>query len=607
MNKPGSTVFSQLVRMTVVSSGIAAMAGFSSLSSSAAETPKAPVKQVKSPNILYIVADDLGYSDIGAFGSEINTPNLDQLVKNGRILTNFHTSPVSAVTRSMMYSGADHHLVGEGSMGTPRDERKGLPGYEGYLNGHALCVAQLLQDAGYHTYISGKWHLGLDIAKGQSPDAWGFEQSYVALNGFVKDHFGHEAKDSKNWAHNGKYVQPGQPGQPGGDGTPFYDEDFYTQQIIQDIDMNKGDGKPFLAFVTYTSPHWPLQVPEPYLSKYRGKYDVGYEVIRERRLKRMKQLGIIPANFKANPGVPSKEYPRWSELTPEQQKVEARYMEIYAGMVENLDYNIGLLIQHLKDIGEYNNTFIVFHSDNGAEASPRLGTQGPPPGGGGGGFPGGARGNDNSFDNLGKSGSWVQYGLRWAEVSAAPFRLFKMFTTEGGISVPMIVHLPGQVKELPMLDTYAYITDMAPTLLDLAGVAQPGQPAPASIDTSTGVNKNAGMVLYKGRDVYPMSGLSMLEVLEGKKDGPLHTTPVADEYDGEGFLQDGPWKAVLVQQPFGPGYWQLYNTNADKGELNNLASQDPARLKKMIEEWQAYMKKIGGVMPARYDVVPRAD
>jgi arylsulfatase A-like enzyme len=615
----------KIFRKSVASTSILAMSGVGAAPRLSAEESKIQPKQTKTPNILYIVADDLGYSDIGAFGGEINTPNLDQLVKNGRILTNFHTSPVSAVTRAMMYSGTDHHLVGEGTMGEPRDERKGLPGYEGYLNNRAASVAQLLKDAGYHTYISGKWHLGEDVAKGRDPSGWGFEQSYVVLGGFVQNHFVHEAAGSKNWAHNGQYVQPGQPGQPGGDGKAFFDADFYTEQIIQNIDANKADGKPFLAFVTYTSPHWPLQAPEPYLSKYRGKYDVGYDVIREQRLKRMKQLGIIPASTEANPGVTSEAYPRWEKLTAEQRKVQARYMEIYAGMVENLDHDIGLLIQHLKDIGEYDKTFIVFHSDNGAEASvyngggggsptgaagpgaqnggagqaaapPQAGGAGAP---GGGGIPGmGGANTDNSFGNLGKSGSFIQYSLRWAEVSAAPFRLFKGHTTEGGNSVPMIVHLPGQQKELPISNMYSYITDMTPTLLELAGVAPPAQPAPA---------ENAGMVVYKGRNVYPVTGLSMLSYLEGKKSGALHLKAVEDEYDGEAFIQDGPWKAVLVQTPFGPGNWELFNTETDRGELKNLGPQNPERLSKMVEEWKAYMKKVGGVLPSRYVVVGQGE
>ena len=193
------------------------------------------------------MADDLGYSDIHAFGGEINTPNLDALVQSGRILTNHHTGTVCAITRSMLISGTDHHLVGEGTMGVPTDERKGLPGYEGYLNDRALSVAQLLKDGGYHTYMAGKWHIGSGIVgsatgSGQTPDQWGFEHSYALLGGAATNHFAHEPAGSQNYTEDGKYVQPGQPGQPGGTGgspAVFYSTDFYTQRLISYIDSNK--------------------------------------------------------------------------------------------------------------------------------------------------------------------------------------------------------------------------------------------------------------------------------------------------------------------------------------------------------------------------------
>ena len=367
----------------------------------------------RRPNILLLVADDLGYSDIHTFGGEIDTPNLDALVDDGRILTNHHAGTVSAITRSMLISGTDHHLVGEGTMGVPNDERKGLPGYEGYLNDSALSVAQLLKDTGYHTYIAGKWHLGSGVAGspaslGKSPDQWGFEHSYVVLGGAAGNHFGHELANSKNYTNDGVYVQPGQPGQPGGEGgTPavFYSTDFYTQQLIRYIDADHSDGKPFFAFAAYTSPHWPLQVPEPWLSKYKGRYDHGYDAIRETRIARQKRLGLLPpwltpatpvpetlTQSAATPGNNTADAKyisavhsandgyvdyragivnkKWDSLSDLEKKAQARYMEIYAGMVSNLDHNIGLLIQHLKDIGEYDSTFILFHSDNGAEGWP---------------------------------------------------------------------------------------------------------------------------------------------------------------------------------------------------------------------------------------------
>lgn len=585
--------------------------------------------RVKKPNILYLIADDLGYSDIGAFGGEIKTPNLDKLVKTGRVLTNFHTAPVCAVTRSMLYSGTDHHLVGLGTQGTPRDERAGAPGYEGFLNDRSLHIAQLLKDAGYHTYIAGKWHQGSDISLGQTPDGWGFEHYYTVLGGAVNNHFGHEEAGAKLWASDGQYVQPGQPGQPGGDGKFFYDTDFYTDKLIEYIDHGKGDGKPFLAFATYTSPHWPLQAPDNFIDRYKGVYDVGYDVIREKRLKQQKRLGIIPANFTPNEGLPetltaepetannntpnaryinARTYndpsyidhgpgfvnKKWSSLTADEKKLQIRYQEIYAAMVENLDWNIGRLIQHLKDIGEYDNTFIVFHSDNGAEGGTLS--------------PGQDATNLANFDKLGRdypqSVQNVRIGRRWAEVGATPLKLFKSTTAEGGVSAPAIVHLPGQKKQLPPLRDFVHLIDQAPTLLSLAGVEPPNQPAPPLVDAN-GVDKNAGKVVYNGRYVYPITGksaLAKLKATKGLSSKPLHDEPIGEEFNGRAYLHQGDWKALWLPPPaLGPkdGHWQLFNVKTDRAETKDLSKDNPQVLNDLIQKWNDYLKRVGGIVAKR--------
>ncbi|MFP5389923.1 MAG: arylsulfatase [Gammaproteobacteria bacterium] len=604
-----------------------------------AETPQ-PAK--KKPNILYIMADDLGYSDIHAFGGEIETPNLDALVQSGHVLTNHHTGTVCAITRAMLISGTDHHLVGEGTMGAPNDERAGLPGYEGYLNDSALSVAQLLKDAGYHTYMAGKWHIGSGIVGvnkgGKTPDQWGFERSYALLPGAAANHYAHEAADSKNYTEDGKYVQPGQPGQPGGAGSSekFYSTDFYTQKLIAYIDSQKADGKPFFAYAAYTSPHWPLQVPEPWLHKYAGRYDAGYEAVRAARIARQKQLGIIPQDFNPYPGAPETlsqspatanfntpnakyisavntgakgfvDYGRgkvnktWASLTPAERKAQARYMEIYAGMVENLDHNIGRLIQHLKDIGEYENTFIMFQSDNGAEGWPVDGGADPK-------ATDEANAAEPVYSTLGTDNGKqavprLQYGLRWAEVSATPFRLTKGYMGEGGVSTPLIVHLPGQTKPGGTRRALTHVTDNTATFLALAGVTPPSTPAPAAIDPATGVDKNKGKVLYQDRAVYPVTGKSLLAYLQGDVNGSVRSEPLGEESYGRAYLfsGDGKWKLLWTEPPVGPldGHWELFDLTRDRGETTDVSAANPVLVDQLTREWDAYMARVGGVEPRK--------
>lgn len=602
----------------------------------ACHSAPAPVKETtaqaapqKRPNILFIMADDLGYSDIGAFGGEIDTPNLDALARDGRLLGNHHTGPVCAITRAMLISGTDHHLVGMGSQGAPRDERKGKPGYEGYLNDTALSFAQLLQDAGYHTYMAGKWHLGFGVvggeARGKTPDGWGFERSYALLPGAARNHFGGEAPDARNYVEDGRHVQPG----PG-----FYSTDFYTDRLIAYIDGNRADGKPFFAYAAYTSPHWPLQVPEPWLSKYKGRYDAGYDAIRDARIARMKQLGIVAADFtpwvgvpdtplrapaSSNNGKPEARYvnalagadqghtehgqgrvdKRWESLSPLEKKAQIRYMEIYAGMVDNLDHNIGRLIAHLKQIGEYDNTFILFQSDNGAEgwpidsgADPKATDE--------------ANAAPGEYAKLGTDQvKRLQYGLRWAEVSAAPLRNVKSMPHEGGVSTPLIAKLPGartQAGNAAVLQDFTHVTDNAATFLALAGVTPPSQPAPPDIDAATGIDRNAGKVVYRGRAVYPVTGTSLLPLLAGGQAGQ-RGLPAAGEAYGRGYVfsADGRWKAVWIEPPHGPkdGHWQLFDIRVDRAENHDVSKQHPQVVKALVQRWQDYMAQVGGINPVR--------
>jgi len=374
--------------------------------------------QPRRPNILFIVADDLGYSDLGAFGGEIPTPNLDALAQSGMLLTDFYAGMTCGPTRAMLMSGTDHHIAGMGVQGRPsRDDQRGQPGYEGYLNFRVASLADLMTDAGYNTYMTGKWHLGEEVEHG--PRARGFKRSFVSLDGAA--HLG-------GWDWRGpqpaRYRDGEELVQVGDD---FYTTRFYTQRMLEYIEQDRADGKPFFAYLAYTAPHWPLQAPAESIARFKGRYDAGYEALYESRFARQKELGLVRAD--AEPIDPARFRPRWSELSEDERRFEARRMEIYAAMVSDLDMYVGEVIAYLERIGELDNTFIMFMSDNGAESSRRdlvapisehIGKE-----------------YDHSLDNLGSASSYVMYGANWASVSAT-FRGMPVVPIEGASLLPML-------------------------------------------------------------------------------------------------------------------------------------------------------------------------
>ncbi|WP_437488078.1 arylsulfatase [Sorangium sp. So ce1014] len=519
------------------------------------------------PNIVTIVADDLGFSDLGAFGGEISTPNLDTLAAEGRILTGHRSGSLCAPTRAMLVSGTYSHSVGLGRMGGGSGPQAGQPGYEGHLTSNALSVAELLNDAGYHTYIAGKWHLGDE--EDQSPAARGFEKSYVLLGGVAT--FFNEYADPPTTAQTRLYREDGVYTQPP---RGSYATELYTDKLIQYIESNRADGKPFFAFATYTTPHWPLQAPPEYIDRYRGRYDAGYDAIREQRLERLKSRGVIPESFTPNPRLPSggSNPKTWEELAPEERIYEARRMEIYAAMVENLDANIGRLIQYLKRVGEYENTFIFFQSDNGAEGGNREGFAASDP----------SRSGPvvNTLENLGRPGSYIGVGPRWAEVSATPFRLWKSYTTEGGIAVPAIARLPGQHQAKPQFDGTTHVIDFLPTVLELAGVPDPGS-------------------TYKDRAVEPISGHSILPALEDR------TTSVRApgerliwEHGNHRYVIRDSWKLLWLSAPHGPTprAWALYDLATDRGEINDVSAAHPEVAAELAAAWTQYATDRGVIL-----------
>ncbi|GHS81622.1 arylsulfatase [Pseudomonas sp. PAGU 2196] len=516
------------------------------------------------PNILLIVADDLGYSDLGAFGGEIATPSLDHLAASGLQLTSMYAAPTCSPTRSMLMSGTDNHLAGLGTMAEGMQPfQRGKPGYEGYLNQQAHSIAGLLRDGGYRTAMVGKWHLGL--APEQGPDRRGFEQSFTLLEGggvHFKPAPGSTAKiEQLSYRENGKPVELPD---------DFYSTDFYTDKLLAYLKAGQGSGKPFFAYAAYTSPHWPLQAPQAYLDKYRGRYDGGYDAVRQARIERMKEKGLLPADFQSAAPLPvTPQLPGWDQLDPQRKRIEARKMEIYAAMVDNLDHNVGRLLEYLQTSGQMDNTLIVFMSDNGP-AGERHEQYYPA-----------APNTDNRLENLGRRGSQIDYGLRWAEVSAAPLRLFKGSTAEGGISVPAIVQLPASLRRQGLERGVARVDDLAPTFLALAGLPDPGDQ-------------------YQGQPKHPITGRSMLPMLEGKgRAGPV----MAGELFGSRYYREGnlkllglvPWS--MPGQPQPALRWQLFDLSHDRGEQHDLSASQPETTQRLQQAWQDYARRVGVVAP----------
>jgi arylsulfatase A-like enzyme len=520
---------------------------------------KAQSNQNTRPNILLIVADDLGYTDLGCYGGEIKTPNIDLLAKRGLQFTRFHTSPLCAPTRAMLLTGNDNHVAGMGSMfpvtGTPRE---GKPGYEGHLTDRVVTVAQLLKDGGYQTFLAGKWHLGYKDE--YIPYSKGFEKSFVLLNG-GGNHFNNNpfsVNEPSQYRLDNQAV-------PYPEGR--FSTDVYTEKIITFIKDGEKE-KPFFACVTYTAPHWPLQVPADYIDKYKGKYDIGYDSLRTIRFNQQKKMGIIPSHATIPPRT-SRIKP-WTELTAAEKKIESRKMELYAAMVDNLDQHIGQLIKYLEQSKQLENTVIVLMSDNGAAAEDFYNL----PGGFG---PFLREHYDNSYENMGTPSSFVSYGPQWAQAGAAPFKLFKYYSTEGGIVTPLIVSGKNVERKPGLQNAFVSVMDLAPTFLELAGIKYPDS--------------------YNNKKVAPMLGKSILPFIKGKtKTIHDHNYVFGLEHDGQCLIIKGNWKITNISEPFDEDAFALYNLEEDIGETNDLSKTNPQKFKGMMEEWVRF-KKETGIMP----------
>jgi arylsulfatase len=552
--------------MTVAAAAIAALLAAPAPSHAQAQP------QAKRPNIVIILGDDLGFADTGAFGSEIRTPNIDALANNGVRFTNFYTHATCSPTRSVLLSGVDTHLNGLGSM----DEwiapnQRGLPGYEGDLNKQVVTLPQLLRNAGYHTYMVGKWHLGK--TPDHIPAARGFERDFTLLDG------GGSYWDMNNvtaasprlvFTEDGRYLTrlP----------KDYYATKTYTDKLIGYIDAHRGDGKPFFAYVSHQAPHDPFHLPREWRNRHVGAYDQGWDAVRQARLKRQVELGIMPKGtelaermwFIPDPVV----------LAPATRALLGKKMELYAGMVENMDFHVGRLIDHLKKIGEYENTIFIVFGDNGAEGTDLFDMIA--------GTPGTrdflfaainwSQTNPNAW---GDPGSFVGYGPMWAQVSMTPFSQYKGWLAEGGIRSALIVSGPAVKRPKGSLNHgVLHVADLMPTLLEVAGASYPKT--------------------HEGRELPPLMGKSMGRVLAGQAE----TTRTDQDYlawelFGNRAVRQGDWKLRWQFKPYGKGEWELFNVAKDPAERQDVAAQNPGKVKTMTALWDDYVKTNNVILPSR--------
>lgn len=515
----------------------------------------------RHPNFLVIVADDMGFSDLGAFGGEISTPHLDALAARGIRLTNFHTAPTCSPTRAMLLTGQDPHRVGLGAMAEMPMADPRPQGYEGYLNG-ADTIAERLRGAGYATLISGKWHLGKE--RGQWPEDHGFDRSFVLHQG-GDDHYG--LYQAGPWGKTGMRTTYSKDGKSASLPTGVYAGDYFTDRMLEFLQGPGVVEKPFFAYLAFTEPHWPLQAPVEIVDKYRGRYAAGPVALLAERLARMKERGLVPPGAMPPPATG----PDWSSLSPEEQARYSRAMEIYAAMVERIDANVGRVLDELRRQKRLDDTIILFMSDNGAEGQSWdelkavLGWLDVPPS-----LITDAEATNRDLSRMGGPGSFVIYGPQWARAAMAPFRLYKGFVNEGGIRAPAFVSGPGIVGNRTS-DALLSVRDVMPTFLRLAEIPD-------------------------GDEAKQGGGRSWVPLLQGQSDHVrLPDDVLVQEFMGRQMVlrQDG-WKAIYSGarthglEDSAPPRWQLYQVRTDPSETQDLAAANPEILDELIQVWKRY-------------------
>ncbi len=537
------------------------------------------------PNILLIVGDDLGWSDIGSFGGEISTPNLDQLAKEGKIGTNYHTAPTCSPARAALLTGVDWHLAGLGNMYELIAQNQiGKPGYETYLNDRVVAVQELLRDAGYNTIQSGKWHLSGDgVTPGTTPYDRGFEHAFT----LVGDGGNHFTNGSIFPGGHTVFVENNTEVHRPGNGTLF-SNDLYTDKMIEYVNKTQGDDKPLFMYLAFQVGHSPFMAPADMIEKYNKIYSSGWDNIREQRFEKQKELGMWPANMTLTKGLPPNV--EWDSLTQEQRDYASKILAVRAAMIENMDHNVGRLIDHLKQTGEYDNTLIMFTSDNSGSEAAQLpeaillfnGVDYTA-------LPEFVNNLNNSLSNLGEMTSSVNYGGWGPYVSSVPLSGFKASLYEGGTRAHFIVKepivtnantaaAPAMANTTSPINSFMFVTDLAPTFLDYAGVPEAGS-------------------TYNGTEVHPIMGESIRPLLNGSAEeihGP--DDPIGSEMFNSTAVYKGPWLAMRSGSDPTEN-WQLYNIVTDPVQNNNLAEEHPDLLQQMISDYEAYSEEVGIVIP----------
>ena len=508
------------------------------------------------PNIVLILADDLGFTDISPFGSEIDTPNIAELAAAGISFTNYHTAGSCAPARAMLLTGVDSHRNGVPNIPEALPpEQLAHDNYQGVLNDKVDTLSTILQDAGYHTYMTGKWHLG--HSPELLPSSRGFDRT-IAMADTGADNWDQRPYlpiyEQANWYADGeRHTLP----------DDFYSSKYFIDKTIEFIASNEADNEPFFAYVPFQAVHMPVQAPREFSDKYAGVYDEGWEVMREKRRLAAEAAGVVPRNTEAivTPGTL-----KWDSLTGEQKIHHARRMEVYAGMVDAMDMHIGRLMDYLKEIGEFDNTLFIFTSDNGAEGSNLVGVNGQS-----------LLGNwfdrvgyNSDLETLGEPNSFNAIGPNNATIAVSPLAYYKFYASEGGLRVPLVMSGPGISKQNEKTDEFIFVTDLTPTILSLAG-----------IDNHEGS--------WKDTPIEEIIGVDFTGFLSGNE-STIHSDMEAIGYElgGNRALFKGDYKLVFNRSAVNDQNWHLFNIKTDPGEAHDLANEDPSRYEEMLNDYEEY-------------------